>query len=106
REGRRIDQVAGRVGERDVEADDVGAPEQAGQVGVPPRERRARAERLRQACGLAPDPTRSDDQQLLPVEARAEHELERELPLRAAPDEAIALGYPTEQGDHEADREL
>ena len=35
-----------------------------------------------------------------------EHELERERPLLAAPDEAVALGDPAQQREHEPDGEL
>ena len=85
---------------------DVRLGEQRPEIGGPAGEARGRAERLRQARGLATDPTRADDEELLAVEARAEHELERELPLVSAPDEAVALGDPPEEREHQADREL
>ena len=71
-----------------------------------PAKRRVRAERLREPRRLVPDPARADDQKPLAVEARAEHELERELPRTAAPDEAVALGDAAEEREHQADCEL
>ena len=42
----------------------------------------------------------------LAVERSPEHELERELPRRAPADEAVALGDPAQQREHQADGEL
>ena len=95
RERRGVDQVARGVGKRDVQADDVRAAEQLAEIVVPPRERGPRTERLGQAGRLAADAPGPDDEEILPVEARAEHELEGELPRRPAPHESVALGDPT-----------
>jgi hypothetical protein len=89
-----------------VEADDVGVSEQPAKVVAAPGERRVRAERLREARCLAADPPGSHDQELLAVEARPQHELERELPLGPSADEPITLGDPAEEREHQADAEL
>ena len=101
-----VDQVARLDAQRDVDADDVGIGEQTIEVVVPPGQRHAGAEGLGEACRLAPDPAGPDDEQALPVETRAEHELERELPLVPPADEAVAFGYPAEEREHQPECEL
>ena len=86
--------------------DDVRLGEERVEVVVTAGEGRAGAERLGQRRRLAADPAGPDDEQPLPVEARAEHELERELPFLPPAHEAVALGDPPQQREHQADREL
>ena len=101
-----VDQMARLLGQRDVEGDDVGLGEQAVEVVVPPGEHGPGTEGLGEARRLAPDPAGPDDEDVLPVEARPEHELERELPLVPPADEAVALGYPPEEREHQPECEL
>ena len=89
-----------------MDRDDVGLGQQFVEVGVASREDGVRTERLDEPRRLAADPPRSDDQHRLAREALAEHELERELPTLAAPDESVALGHPSEQREHQRQRHL
>ena len=66
----------------------------------------ARAERLGELGDAAADPSRPDDQELLPLEALADHEVRPPLPLVAPSQRAIALADPTQQGEDEPDRML
>ena len=83
--------------QRAVEADDVGGRDERAQVVVRSGEHRSRAERLDEAGGLPADAPGPDDADQLPVEALAEHELERKAPRLAPADQAVALGDATKQ---------
>ena len=90
-----------------MEADDVRLGQQRAEVVGPAEAKHAVAPKASaEASGLAADPARADDEQLLAVEARPEHELERELPLVSAPDEPVPLGDAPEEREHQTDREL
>ena len=106
RERGRVDQVARLVRERHVDADHVRVAKEGVEVVAAAGEARLRAERLGEAGGLAADAAGADDEQPLAVQPAPEHELERELPRRAPADEAVALGDPPEEREHQADREL
>ena len=102
----RVDEVSCLRGERHVEAHDVGLGEERVEVVDTAGEDRAGAECLGQRRRLAADPAGPDHEQPLPVEARAEHELEREHPFLPPADEAVALRDPPQQREHQANREL
>ena len=63
--------MPGLVGQRDVEAHDVGLAEERVEVVLPTGERRLRAERGREPGRLPADPAGADDEQALAREARA-----------------------------------
>ena len=89
-----------------VEADDVCDPEQLLQRITSAREDRARAECLREARRLPPDPAGADDAERLAVEPLSEHEFERERPGSPRPDEPVSLDDPAEESQSDSDREL
>ncbi len=76
------------------------------EVGVAAGEDGLGAEGLDEPCGLAADPSRTDDQHRLALEALAEHELERELPRLPSAHETVALRHPAQQRQHQRQREL
>ena len=98
--------MAGLRRQRRVDRDDVGLRQQRIEVGVAAGEDGARTERLDEPRRLATDPPGPDDQYRLAREALAEHELERELPRVAPADEAVALGHPPQQRQHQRQRDL
>ena len=106
RQGLVVDQVVCLRRQRAVEADDVGARQQLVQRIVAAGEDRARAECFREARRLPADPAGADDPDRLALEPFAEHELERERPGRASPDEPVSLDDPAQEGEGDCDGEL
>ena len=92
--------------QRAVQADDVCRGKQLREPPGTSGERHSGAQRLDEPSRLATDPAWPDDADELAVEALAEHELEREAPRLAPPEQAVALGDATEQREHQRQREL
>ena len=52
------------------------------------------------------DPAVPDQAEREPGESSAEHQVRRPDPLLAAADQAVALGHPTQQRQHDRERQL
>ena len=87
-----------------MDRDDVRLGQERIEVGVAAGEDGGRTERLDEPRRLAADPPGTHDQHRLAREALAQHELERELPRVAPADEAVALGHPPQQRQHQRQR--
>ena len=92
--------------QRAVQADDVCARERGDEVVTASGETHAGAVRLGELGDAPADPSRADDEELLPLEALADHEVRPPLPLVAPSQRAIALADAPQQSEDEPDRVL